>query len=325
MTAEAGSASEDELLREESTPSAADAGSMFAALLQEMKKMNENILAISEPAESSEGSPERDNNASESLDERVAALTASGTSEPNVLADIARDLDVSEKTGPAASEGLADIVNSLLKEKLPDEKIQSKIDLYPRPQNVTGLRTPRVNHLIWNQISATSRTNDSRTQKSQNSLVAGVVAMIKATDLVLQSALKDNKDLVKFMTDAIALTLQGHHDLNTARRRAMKNDLNKDYAALCSSSPVDQTYEYLFGDLSKLAKDITDANRLTKKVRPSAPQASHSRDRNNRLGGRKIYGHHNNNRYAPYRGRNDFLSKGQPPRGRKKEGTTNKQ
>ena len=170
MTAEAGSASEDELLREESTPGPADAVSMFAALLQEMKKMNENILAISEFGESSEGSSEGDNNASESLDERVAALTvtASGTSEPNVLADIARDLDASEKTGPAASEGLVDIVNSLLKEKLPDEKIQSKIDLYPRPQNVTGLRTPRVNHLIWNQISATSRTNDSRTQKSKN-------------------------------------------------------------------------------------------------------------------------------------------------------------
>jgi len=69
MTAEAGSASEDELLREESTLSPADAGSMFAALLQQMKKMNENILALSEPAESSEGSPERDNNASESLNE----------------------------------------------------------------------------------------------------------------------------------------------------------------------------------------------------------------------------------------------------------------
>ena len=59
--------------------------------------------------------------------------------------------------------------------------------------------------------------------------------MIKATDLVLESELKGNKDLVKFMTDAIALTLQGRHDLNTARRQAMKNDLNKDYAALCSS------------------------------------------------------------------------------------------
>ena len=256
--------SEEELLREEITPGPTYTGSMFAALLLEMRKMNENILAITEPTEPSEESLERENNDSESLGERVAKLTASGSTEPNVLADIARYKDASEKTGPAVSEGLANIVNSLLKEKLPDEKIQSKIDLYPKPSNVTGLRTLRANHLIWIQISRTSRTNDSRTQKSQNALVAGVVTMIKATDLVLETELKYNKDLVKFMTDAIALTLQGHHDLNTTRSRAMKNDLNKDYAALCSSSPVDQSYEYLFGDLSKLAKDITDANRLTK-------------------------------------------------------------
>ena len=30
----------------------------------------------------------------------------------------------------------------------------------------------------------------------------------------------------------------------------------------------DGTSEYLFGDLSKLAKEITEANKLTKKVRP---------------------------------------------------------
>ena len=195
--------------------------------------MNENILAITELTEPSEESPERDNNDSESLDKRLAKLTASWSTETNVLANIARNLDASEKTGPAVSEGLANIVNSLLNEKLPDENIQSKIDLYPKPQNVTGLRMPRVSHLIWNQISPTLRTNDCRTQRLQNALVAGVVTMIKATDLVLESELKDNKDLVKFMTDAIALTLQGHHDLNTARRRAMKNDLNKEYAALC--------------------------------------------------------------------------------------------
>ena len=263
--------SEKELLREESTPGPTYTGSMFPALLQEMRKINENILAITEPTEPSEESPERENNDSESLDERVAKLTASGSTEPNVLADIACDLDASEKTGPAVNEGLANIVNSLLEEKLPHKKIKSKIDLYPNPQNMTGLRTPRVNHLIWNQVSPMSRTNDSRTQKLQNALVADIVAMIKATDLVLKSELKDNKDLVKFMTDAIALTLQGHHDLNTARRRAMKNDLNKEYAALCSSSPVDQTYEYLFGDLSKLAKDITDANQITKKSTSLSP------------------------------------------------------
>ena len=79
--------SEQELLREESTPGPTYTGSMFAGLLQEMRKMNENILAITEPTEPSKDqeSPERENNDSESLDGRVAKLTASGSTEPNVL------------------------------------------------------------------------------------------------------------------------------------------------------------------------------------------------------------------------------------------------
>ena len=46
----------------------------------------------------------------------------------------------------------------------------------------------------------------------------------------------------------------------------MKKHLNKDYAALCSAATVPATLEYLFGDLSKLTKDISEANKLTKKV-----------------------------------------------------------
>ena len=49
----------------------------------------------------------------------------------------------------------------------------------------------------------------------------------------------------------------------------MKKKLRKDYAALCNSSAVEGSSELLFGDLSKLAKDISEANKLTKKVRPS--------------------------------------------------------
>lgn len=54
----------------------------------------------------------------------------------------------------------------------------------------------------------------------------------------------------------------------------MKKDLNKDYVALCNSTTVDPSSEFLFGDLSKLAKDITDANKLTKKMRPSRPRTN---------------------------------------------------
>ena len=92
----------------------------------------------------------------------------------------------------------------LLKDKLADEKIQSKIDKYSRPSNLEGLRTPRVNHLIWNELPAQVRTQDSKIQKSQNALVASLVAMSRATELVLKES-KVNKDLKTCMTDTMAI------------------------------------------------------------------------------------------------------------------------
>lgn len=313
------------------TSSTPDTGVVLNTLLHEMRRMNQNfqtmnnsstLLEDEDETSSETSNPEHDG----SLDDLVANLAANtpptvSAESSSILTDIARDLDAGEKTGPATSETLAKILESLLKEKLPEEKVQEKVNSYVRPENVQGLRTPRVNPLIWNQISNQSKTNDSKTQKSQQAVIAGVVAMIKATDIILKSELKDDKALITLMTDSIALTLQGNHYLNTSRRKAMKNDLNKDYAALCSSAPVDNTSEYLFGDLSKLAKDITDANKLTKKVisPSSSNQRNYRRDSRRNYNSKRTYGQ---NRFAPYNrgGRNDFLSKGNTTRTKKKEG-----
>ena len=68
-----------------------------------------------------------------SLDGQIAELMASqpATNASNLLVDIAFDLNASEKTGPEVSEALAKIVDSLLKEKLPEDKVQSKDLLIP--------------------------------------------------------------------------------------------------------------------------------------------------------------------------------------------------
>ena len=96
------------------------------------------------------------------------------------------------------------------------------------------------------------------------------MATIKATDRALQqqqTGKVQDKELITYLTDVIALSLQCYHDINSTRRHAMKKDLHKDYATLCSAATVPATSEYLFGDLSKLTKDISEANKLTKKVR----------------------------------------------------------
>ena len=235
-----------------------------------------------------------------------------------LLAEIVWELDISENTGDEVDEGLVQLMDGLLKDKLREDKVQTK--KYPQPGNVECLRTPRVNPLIWNQIPTQVHTSDSKSQKSQNALVASIVAMIKATNLVLEQedehATAKDKAVVSTLTDAITLAMQCFHDMNLSRRRAMKKDLHRDHAALCSSTTIPPTSECLFGDLSKLTKDISDANKLAKKVRPQQVRA------HNRKYSTSSQRNQGNRRYQPYqRPQTDFLSKGRLPRSKfKKEG-----
>lgn len=105
------------------------------------------------------------------------------------------------------------------------------------------------------------------------------MATVKATNHVLQqqpSGKAQDKEIITYVKDAIALSLQCYHDINSIPCQAMKKDLHKDYAALPSAATVPVTSKYLFGDLSKLTKDISEANKLTKKVCPLQHNTAHN-------------------------------------------------
>ena len=73
-----------------------------------------------------------------------------------------------------------------------------------------GLWAPRVNPSIWNQLPAPVRTQDSKSQKTQNAVIALLVATIKATNPVLQqqpSGKAQGKEPITYLTNAIALSL----------------------------------------------------------------------------------------------------------------------
>ena len=152
------------------TPTMNALASMVQSVVQEMKAMNRRMDQLSEPVnlededlDYEEGELEHgdaDRESIVSLDTKVSELTKARESGNNkskstsALHDIAQDLDLSEKTGSAVDEELANIVNSLLKDKIPDEKTQAKVDQYPMLVNIEGLRTPQVNPLIWSQLPA---------------------------------------------------------------------------------------------------------------------------------------------------------------------------
>ena len=137
------------------------------------------------------------------------AAKASGS---KLLAEIVQDLDMEQETGNDVDERLVKLLDGLLKDKLQEDKVQNRIENYPRLSNIEALRTLRVNPLIWNQIPPQALTSDSKSQKSQNALVASIVAMIKATTLVLESKDSDasvqSKKIVSTLTDAITIAMQ---------------------------------------------------------------------------------------------------------------------
>ena len=103
-----------------------------------------------------------------------------------------------------------------------DEALGAKIDSLSRPENIEGLRRPKINPLIWNQIhvSASMKTQDAGSQKRQNTLVASMIAMTIATDIVMKKHEREN-ELLALLTDAIALAIQCYHEASHARRLAM--------------------------------------------------------------------------------------------------------
>ena len=140
---------DEENTSEQETPALTEA---ISAILSEVKALKEQVTTLKESVELVEADPEveesvmgdENNDDIESLSTRVARLGSSPAEQTkdgtkSLLQDIASELDLSERTDNPVDEGLAKIVLSLLKDKLPEEKSQARIDKYSRPENVEGL------------------------------------------------------------------------------------------------------------------------------------------------------------------------------------------
>jgi hypothetical protein len=80
----------------------------------------------------------------------------------------------------------------------------------------------------------------------------------------LQS-LPAGNDILQKSTNALALFANANSELNQRRRELIKPDLHDEYKHLCSSSLA--ITDQLFGDdLAKQVKELTEVNRVNKKM-----------------------------------------------------------
>lgn len=81
---------------------------------------------------------------------------------------------------------LASVIDLMLKDGLPEEKLQDKMNKYYHPKNCENLTKVRVNQAVWDNLSPVVRSQDVKLQKLQTSLFKGLCALTTT----LQSAIR---------------------------------------------------------------------------------------------------------------------------------------
>jgi len=81
-----------------------------------------------------------------------------------------------EETSAEVDGELASIINSVLKDGLPEEKLQDKLNKYHRSKSCENLTKVRVNQAVWDNLSPAVCSQDVKLQKVQTSLFKGLCA-----------------------------------------------------------------------------------------------------------------------------------------------------
>lgn len=221
-------------------------------------------------------------------------------SDPEWLDNIAAQFDVRENLGPDIEPKLANVINNMFKNMIPDEKCTELLNKIKKPANLTEIKAPKVNPEIWAKLSSTTRGVDIKMQK-----VAHKITMI-ASGLALSANEKlkaKNKIETQVILDKIAVAATAMQEVNQARREAIKPDLLPRFRSICGKAP-DEPSEYLFGtDLQSKIKEMEDSD----KVGLNMTGKSYYKHKKPFLGQRKPeYTRYRDNKdnYNKYRGQN---------------------
>ncbi len=202
-------------------------------------------------------------------DDETSACPGTGNSKPDsrFAAALAKYKKSKEKTVEPVADDIAELANESFAQGVDKDKLKTLLDAIHRPENCKYLTEVRVNELIWNLLSQTTKSFDEKLQLIQTSLAkAGVtlVNMLHMIDSPGRLALIDK--IIDTGNDGLILLGMAYHLLCLRRRELMRPDVDWRYGHLCSTNI--QHSSLLFGDsVEEEIKKIGDTNKVSNTVK----------------------------------------------------------
>lgn len=151
--------------------------------------------------------------------------------------------------GPTISDKTGRLLERCLGSPLDEKVIKQKRDAFLRPENISNLKVPRTNPIIFNKASTAYQNLDSCLQLAQSYLIGGMVGLGRQAEKLsglrfsaagLGESEKENlpEEISKLTTmyvelmDSLILFVRIMSDLTNIRRKMFKTDLVEPYKSL---------------------------------------------------------------------------------------------
>ena len=257
----------------------------------------------------------------EILDTESDEHGAGDLEEGNFFKEISEELLEENKTGPALSPLLANVVNKALSTHMKEDKYKDKSEKYLRPKNLDCAIVPKVNRPVWDGMRKATRITDCKLQQIQTDVLKSVVPICKVISELFENRNNpenlDPKQLVSTLSDSFAFIGCANENLTLKRKDFIKGDLPKNMQGICDSADKETPSEFLFGEnLNSKIKEVVELNKLSTKFdKPYEKRNFYRGGRQFRgrytRGGRKFFPRH---RSAPYNNpRKDFQKTARKP------------
>ena len=135
---------------------------------------------------------------------------------------------VSEKVGEPVAAGF----DKFLRDSWYTSEMDKLSKLYPRIENMAGLKVPKLDMEVYQLVDQNVRNTDQSFQTIQRALIAGFTALAPILDLAFQRGNKDAEldPLTKNLLHGMQLLLFGSNAISTRRKEVLKPCLAPAYA-----------------------------------------------------------------------------------------------
>ena len=130
-------------------------------------------------------------------------------SNTSIFKNAAQNFRLKEKVDSEVNSDLADMVNSLFREGISDEKYSDLMKNTLRPENCTSLTRTKVNQLIWTWLSPQTKFLDVVLQQHQFTVIKAAMNLVKLLDKLdhLKSSGYVPDSTIEFLESCIDLGL----------------------------------------------------------------------------------------------------------------------